>query len=283
MNYQNSNIHPFVRDLAWVIESPPLYTHPNYLFPIQQGKIEKTLLNELAINPQPLIEHIKQTDRATLGAYYEQLVFFWLKNHPDVELLLTNYPIRTREHTLTELDCVFRYQHTIYHAELSIKFYLQRSENSWHESDFIGPNQKDSFKKKSDHLKTQLRSTELDETKRILYHLGIENPKPCLLFHGQLFYWHMEKTAHFASPNHLRGQLIQNHEQWLNAKSYYAITPQRNWLSPFMTIHPDQLVSHQQVINILETASRPQLVMKMQKQDGYFIETERVFLVNQSF
>ncbi|PHQ69877.1 MAG: hypothetical protein COB93_06895 [Sneathiella sp.] len=141
---------PELRDLEWVISSPflladmpspDLATHPETV----------RLLSELRKDPTPLLKHLQNIKRHTLGSYFEQLVIFWLSNLPSVTVVAANLQVQHGTQTIGEFDLLFEFDGRAYHWELSVKFYLNTGTGR-NEADFVGPLKKDNLGKKLDRL-----------------------------------------------------------------------------------------------------------------------------------
>lgn len=142
-------------------------------------------------------------DQVRLGKLIEQFVFIQLESDPSTQLIAKNLQIIQDKITLGELDCVFKNLEIYIHLEIVFKFYLYDDEQGPTEIDnWVGPNQKDSFKFKLDKLKNkQLPILKHPKTKEILSDLLI-NPKDIsskVLFKAQLFI-----------PKYLEGKVFEN-------------------------------------------------------------------------
>ena len=158
---------PAVRDLAWLIGTPPLLTPlddtagfsdvywPDNAFFSELLAETMPLLQKLDREPAALIEHSENSRDYRLGCYLERLLRFWLA-HPDnprYALVAANLPIREDGITLGELDYLVRNKRdgTLAHWELAVKFYLGRPEADL-DQQWLGPGLHDRLDIKRDHL-----------------------------------------------------------------------------------------------------------------------------------
>ncbi|WP_339630058.1 DUF1853 family protein [uncultured Sneathiella sp.] len=179
---------PFaLRDLQWVITSPFLLK--DRAEPELAHHPETALLLEwLAMDPEPLLAHLAAAPRLNLGRYFEQLVIFWLKNLPSVEIIGSNIRIYREKRSLGELDLVFTQNGKAYHWELAVKFYLNIGSGQ-EEADFVGPLQKDNLARKLHRMYDhQLALPTRPETREILNTLGIGDITSHPWVKGRLFH-----------------------------------------------------------------------------------------------
>ncbi|WP_442934836.1 DUF1853 family protein [Nitrincola sp. A-D6] len=118
---------------------------------------------------------------------------FYLKQHPDYDLLEHNLQIRSPDkRTLGELDLLIRhrYSHEVLHLELAVKFYLavpqQPSEINL--ACYIGPGLKDRLLRKYQHTcnhQLPLSSSEVAQTQLAAKHLHVDQAQA--VFRGRLF------------------------------------------------------------------------------------------------
>jgi len=207
-NYQFSS--RVVRDLAWVISSPPLVSGViNDVYWWSHEKCESEFndclatLIQLDKNPQALINHLNTLKTTRLGLRFEALITYWLRISPNYKLLSKNIQIIENGLTLGEIDFIIEESSTqkIIHLEVAVKFYLGTPpyENTYQ---WFGTNTKDQLGKKLDHLKQH--QTQL--SKKYTHHFQYEiNQRHCLL-KGRLFYpLENNKPPDGVTQNHLRG------------------------------------------------------------------------------
>ena len=120
---------PTVRDLAWVILSPPLlaetqWPHRHPLSGsdwVQQPEALEAFLKQLDQDGSALSDWLARSSTRRLGLYYERLWQFAIQQAPGVELLEANLPIQGEGRTLGELDLLLGDRHGVHHVELAIK------------------------------------------------------------------------------------------------------------------------------------------------------------------
>lgn len=214
-----------VRDLAWVISSPPLvagdhnnthwWGHNDCL--IEFEACLPTLLT-LDKDPSPLIKHFEQLKSGRLGLRFEHLITYWLMISPNYELLTQNLqiiepiadPHKKGSHTYGELDFIIRNTRTnkTIHLEVAVKFYLGSAP---YEDPFcwFGTNTSDQLGKKVEHLK-QHQTQLSDKFSPYLQERGYSiDEKQCFL-KGRLFYPIGNDTPPIGvTKNHLRGRWTQ--------------------------------------------------------------------------
>lgn len=242
MNRFSSRI---VRDLAWVIASPPLVsgnyndTHWwNHDDCLTEFKDCLPILLALDTDPSPLVEHFQQLKSGHLGLRFEHFIAYWLIISPNYELLAQNIqiiepftnPNKQGSHTHGELDFIIRDTHTnkTIHLEVAVKFYLgcPPYEDSFR---WFGTNTRDQLGKKVTHLKQH--QTQLSD--KFGSYLQERNhnidEKQCFL-KGRLFYPMKSDTPPIGvSRNHLRGRWIQPPN---NIDELLYPIDKKNWLAP---------------------------------------------------
>lgn len=228
--------HRSVRDLAWVIASPPLvsgnfdqvhwWDHADCL-----REFENCLpaLRHLDQDPEPLHRYLEKLKSRRLGIRFEALVAFWLDRiSPDYTLLAHNIPLRetvthqtgrlkgrTYTNTLGELDFLIqdRRSQSVIHLEVSVKFYLGtyplNDPDRW-----FGTNIRDRLGDKLEHLmqRQTLYSIRFSEH---LNALGYQVDERHCLLKGRLFYPHESSLINLQTdltspqgiaPGHLTGR-----------------------------------------------------------------------------
>lgn len=159
--------HPVVRDLAWLIGTPPLLSpstdaagFEGVFWPstdyFHELLCETTpLLHALDQDPSALIAHSENSRDYRLGTYVERLLSFWLAHpqNPRFELVAANLAIRENGITLGELDYIVcdKRDNSLAHWELAVKFYLGRPEADI-DQQWLGPGLHDRLDIKRDHL-----------------------------------------------------------------------------------------------------------------------------------
>lgn len=212
-----------INDLAWVIGSPsliaPSFAETTDLDTLliaddtwcQQHLQQFTPHLSAADQDHTQLQHIlqSQNDRR-LGAYFEDLILYWLQQSDQFDLIAHRLPVRTTEKTIGEFDFIVRNRKTQEHEhwEVAVKFYLgTRALNDWH--NWLGPGKKDTLAKKLNHLRQkQSRLTQHPAAQQTLKEMGITTITPRLFIKGRLFYplqWGNEVPPPHINPAHLKG------------------------------------------------------------------------------
>lgn len=289
---------PAVRDLAWVLLSPPLLgqTPKPQRHPLQASR--------WTTQPALLVDWLRRLDRddgelaawlarrplRRLGLYYERLWQFALHGAPDVEVLAANLPIRQSGHTLGELDLLLRDAEGEHHLELAVKFYLgPPTADGGDTAQWLGPGSHDRLDLKLAHLsQRQLPLSSRREARSTLNALQLQETQAALWLGGYLFYpWPGSCAApRGASPQHLRGR-------WLHRSAWPAFVasqpagvwqplPRLAWLAPTRLDAglPWSGERLQQWLDALPAQAGAQLLVRLEETgDGSWQEAERVFLV----
>ena len=290
---------PVVRDLAWVLLSPPMLSatpwpqrHPLSASHWRRapGALADWLMR-LDRDDSALASWLAQSSVRRLGLYYERLWQFALKAAPGIELLAANLPIRQNGHTLGELDLLLRDDEGEHHLELAVKLYLGPESSSGElPVQWLGPGSHDRLDIKLDHLSQhQLPLSGRGEARAALAELDLAEAKAALWIGGYLFYpWPQQCNAPLgANPQHLRGRWLHRGD-WprfveLSAEGCWQPLPRPAWLAP-ARIEPGALWSSealQRWFDELAPQANAQLLVRLQPgSQGAWQEAERVFLVN---
>jgi uncharacterized protein len=293
---------PVVRDLAWVVLSPPLLSNPpcpqRHPLSASQWWRQPGLLGDWLRrqdhDSSALHAWLAQSSVRRLGLYYERLWQFILHAAPDVEVLAANLPIRQQGHTLGELDLLLRDDQGVHHLELAIKFYLgvhTSKDNA--PSNWLGPGGHDRLDIKLDHLRShQLPLSGRHEARPSLTNLNITPPQAALWLSGYLFYPWMAGIAppQGANPEHLRGCWVaQRHWEEFSATrtdERWQPLQRQAWLSPACMAEEMLWTSTQfsQWRQALPEDAQAQLLVRLEADEmGLWREAERVFLVSDAW
>lgn len=251
--------HGVVRDLAWVLASPPLL-QPNTpgvrWLGADWGRrawlASADWLATLDRDPAPLQDVLVRRP-GRLGTYFESLLTFWLAwpGNPLYRLLGHNLPVRRRNLTLGELDFLVQDRESgeIQHWEVAVKFYLGVAPGGDH-AGWIGPGRKDRLDLKVERLlRHQLALTASPEGRRVLQDKDLPDPVPACLLRGRLFYPSVALPETWAPAGAAAGHL---HGWWMPEADFlrhYAGSelrwlrlPREHWLAPVDLTHGDSSV-----------------------------------------
>ncbi|MGQ7957346.1 DUF1853 family protein [Pseudomonas sp. SP16.1] len=289
---------PAVRDLAWVLLSPPLLGQPPgpQRHPLQasrwrtQPALLADWLRQLDRDDGALNAWLAQPPVRRLGLYYERLWQFALHGAPDVEVLAANLPIRQSGRTLGELDLLLRDAEGEHHLELAVKFYLGPAAGDGEDAaQWLGPGSHDRLDLKLAHLRQhQLPLSSRREASSQLNELQVAGARAAFWLGGYLFYpWAQTCAApRGASPQHLRGSWLHRHDwpAFLREQppSVWQPLPRQAWLAP-ARVDAEQLWSGerlQQWLDALPAQAGAQLLVGLEEAaDGSRQEVQRIFLV----
>lgn len=306
--------HQAVRDLAWVMASPPLLADqsPDYAgnkvtqqWCQQQFAQHLSWLQQLDMNPGPLLEVLQRRRRPTLGHYFETLVFYWLQHLPDIELLATNLVVGQGDQQLGEFDVLFRdrQQQCVYHWEMAVKYYLQYGSHSSTvpSRQWLGPNPRDSLAAKLDKVfQRQLRLAEKPAARQLLLEqYGVQQPVSAAFIKGYLFYpvsadWASQSQQPDAIPSgiatdHLTGWWLYQEElaDWLQtqpADDRWRVLSRLDWLAPWVTSTADELMNRTVLSDYLRAYfsadKRAILISQLRRQGELWCEITRGFVVH---
>ena len=282
--------HRVVRDLAWVIASPPLVSGDiddvnwwNYEDCISEFNDCLIELKKLDQQPKPLIDHLANLKNKKLGSVFEGLISFWLSISPNYQEKLNNIQIIEDKHTYGELDFIIEEITTgkIIHLEVAVKFYLG-SEPLADPYRWFGTTTKDQLGKKIDHLKnhqTQLTKKYPNQLKQ--YFTETIDERHCII-KGRLFYPENSNSSPqnlALASNHLRGCWCYV-DSTQNLSTLIKIN-KSHWLAEFS--NEDIQASNFSSINTLTTIDRAECYVDIELNEGDFIEKQRVFHLPQSF
>jgi hypothetical protein len=155
------SVHPYVRDLKWVLTSPNLLDADFHSFAgavadqawcLHHFERFAPQYQQLVDDPEPLIAWIKarfSSGRFTagtmrLGRYFEALIGYWLHHAPSIANVSKSVQVKQGKQTVGEFDFLFSdlKSQKSYHLEVAVKYYLRcGSEPGW--QNYLGPQGQD--------------------------------------------------------------------------------------------------------------------------------------------
>lgn len=289
---------PQVRDLAWVLLSPPLLSgtpwpqrHPLSASPWARtpGQLADWLFG-LERDSAELEAWLAQNSVRRLGLYYERLWQFALRAAPGIDLLAANLPIRQAGQTLGELDLLLRDEEGVHHLELAIKLYLGPPQSDGRDpAHWLGPGSHDRLDLKLNHLSQhQLPLSARPEGRAVLAGLDLAQVEAELWLGGYLFYpWPSSCVPPQGSnPQHLHGRWLHRRD-WpafltQSAPGRWQPLPRQAWLAPARYAPADTWGAAQlsEWLTQLPAYTRAQLLVRLEENAlGDWEEVERLFLV----
>lgn len=125
-----------------------------------------------------------------LGHQVEQIFKYLIDSHPDYEVLGHSIQIKKGNTTKGELDFLVRFRESVYHIELSYKFYIIDPVISEPIHRLMGPNRRDMFFTKLEKTKNQQLPLLYSELCKPVFKdlkLDVSQIKQQVCFLGQLF------------------------------------------------------------------------------------------------
>ncbi|WP_119156277.1 DUF1853 family protein [Caldimonas tepidiphila] len=234
-----------LRDLRWLLLSPPLLADGAFSAPVQRFDAAETAaieawLAQLEENPAALGAFLARHAAAPLrlGRQAERLLEFFLREGPTHRLVAANLPLRhapgsqpgTDHTTRGEIDYLLEdAAGRPWHWELAVKFFLCTAEGDVAgAADFVGPDRVERLPGKLHKLFS-----------RQLAHAAPppfdDRPwRPAACTRGWLFYRHDRPRPHCAllAHDHLCGHWIEPSELDALPPGRYLHVPRTGWMAP---------------------------------------------------
>jgi uncharacterized protein len=289
----NEFLNRFVRDLSWILCSPPLMKSSVFNNQSEEAAIWNPpppselnpWLEWLDAHPEELEAFIKPGDFTPAGKIFELYLQFFFTEHPAYDLLDANIQLSEEGTTIGELDLIVRdhsSEETV-HIEAACKFYLSsnysKSWNSW-----IGPNSSDSLDKKIHKLSEQLGNIGLASAAKHLRSSSIQINRSVAFMKGYFFHHfkhvHLPKNPKNGTPNYCSGVWIYQSEipSFDPHQLVWHVLSRDRWFAPMISqTSGSSLKDLEQFIdNSLKKLNRPVLLARML--DGHS-EDLRMFIV----
>ena len=288
--------HASVRDLAWVVNSPPiiqdLIGHSHWTsstFWLHQYQEVKDLLCQLDANPSDLNYALKHQKDKRLGHRFETLLSFFFSLNKRYKILAKNLQIQDGNRTIGEFDFIVRdtLLNKTQHWEVACKFYLGLGD-ALHLSDWHGPMLRDRLDIKFNQMQT--KQSQLSSHVSAINHLntcGIHIDQRVCLMKGRLFRPASNDHQHFPNP------ISSDHQTgwWARADDFntdvqhdnmrWAILSKNQWFAPqelnptTVTYQRDKLLD----VFLADNNPRPICIAGFKQQQDSTVETTRGFLV----
>jgi len=272
-----------VRDLAWVIASPPLVSGEfsqtrwwNHTECLTEFNDCLAALLTLDKNPAPLLTHLESIKSKRLGLRFEAYLSFWLSSiSPNYTLLAQNIQLNEfvngLKRTIGEVDFIIeeRQSGKIIHLEVTVKFYLGTAPFS-NPYRWFGTNLNDQLGKKIDHLKQHQTQLLINHPEQIPYSI---DERHCII-KGRLFYPEDKEDApNGIADNHLRGRYLFQNNNF--AQSSLILLDKTEWLAEFS---PEDIGEHK-VQQGFSASERSRCYAVIENNT----ETQRVFYLSPNF
>lgn len=199
-------------------------------------------------NQQEQLELPEIPVRTVLGKQAEYLFKFCADSSSNYKVLASNIQIFNGKRTIGEIDYLLQHQKSknIYHVELVYKFYIFEPGKSFESSHltnfqnqelscYVGPNRRDHFIKKFDHLKNQqLPLLQLPETVEHLGSLGVDvdqiKQQVCFLAHVYIPREMWNHDFKYLNKSCIKGYYVDEHAfAKAETSNIYFIPKKKQW------------------------------------------------------
>jgi len=225
--------HPFVKDLAWLVEGH--YIEQDFDLGLYWlSDVEERLLL-LDSNPTLLISAVSACKSHFLGSYFETLFSFAIENLSSLTVLLEHFQIENEGKTLGEVDMLVETpEGELHQFEIAIKFYLERPDLYPH--DWIGPNKNDSLLKKVTRARDhQLSILQTEAGLAAIEHVAKNRvPKSNLLISGRLYsaLKNQQNIISWLAQNELGGWIRESDFTLLMSHfSHFYVLEKPHWMA----------------------------------------------------
>lgn len=292
--------HDIVRDLAWVIGSPPLIRtqapdHASGLIWLDANDCQAALaacqdqLLELDTNPAPLLNRLSEEPDRRLGHRFETLLAQWLEWDPRYQLLAKNLQVQSGGQTIGEFDFIVldREQNQYFQLEVACKFYLGLPDTQ-DPSRWFGPMLRDRLDIKLNHMRQQQSQlAQHPAAQHMLAEHGWQIDQTRCLMKGRLFYPLTQDSTE--PPSDVATD--HPHGQWCRWTTFAAqademaeaweVLAKHDWFSsrridPTMPTFDAAPLSPP---DLDQPFARPVCLAGLVQQQGLWIESQRLFVV----
>ncbi len=232
-----------VRDLWWAVTSPGLMDE-GYGCTVPAFDQDELLPAFRALDARPEALHRAVAgslgaERPRLGAYFEDLIEFFVRDVAGHRDLVSGVVIREEKRTVGELDLLFRDGPVCRHWELAVKFYMHVPGLVDDPSGcYLGPETRDRLHLKMERLRDH--QLPLAGTAAAAEALASWQPlESAALVRGRLYYpassdWSAGPSPTLVDSSHLRGWWCQvdRAEELLPDADSYALLTRAEWFAP---------------------------------------------------
>lgn len=291
--------HPLVRDLAWLITSPPLMAPgtPGLPLPSDEQR-ERSIadahpwLMDIDRQPEELEQWLDRHRSPRLGHHAEALMEYWLRRAPGVRFIGARIAVADGTRTLGDLDLLFddERRHRRVHWEMAVKFYLQSTASpDWNV--WIGPDPRDCLAQKL----ARVIDHQLPLGRHPLATHGASAPVVSEAFlKGWLFYppGRSGPLPTGSEPAHGRGWWLRHGDGDIPVAaraSRFLLLPRLSWMPPARQARggtPPLAIGElrQRLDAHFRHAHQAQLIAEVQPdRDGWWAEVARGFVVSSSW
>lgn len=282
---------PAVRHLAWLCQTPQLFSSPISFQPtkyLPDNYLSMLMLWDQAPELAPPL--LLETPQKRLGFYFERLYQVLFESLLGWRILLKNQQIHANGRTIGELDFVVYnpVEKRIEHHEIAIKFYLGVPERC-RETLWYGPNAIDRLDLKTDQmLNDQSQRSRQPEVVALLESLGISGPvTPRIFIPGYLFHPSPQPATvpDYVPGNYHRGIWMYVFEAKQTNTSTWVPLNKPHWIGPWIQREPPVHKTVKEALTFAERHAIPRLfsILGQQPDDGRWAETDRVFVMPESW